>query len=194
VPENAPEGPLSAIVFLHGSAGNFKAYTWIWSQLAEEQGFVIIAPSFGFGNWRQPGGCEAVLRAIEDAASQVDIDRSQIYLTGLSNGGLGVSQLAAAHPDLFRGLILISPVIDTTLVDTAAFQQAWENRPMLLISGRADKRIPFGYMQERIQNLRAGGIDLTTAIYAEDHFLFFSQAEGVLADISIWLTEISEES
>lgn len=193
VPESAPDEPLPAIVFLHGSAGNFKAYTWIWSHLAEEQGYVIIAPSFGFGNWRQPNGKEAVLRAIEDAASQVMLDRNQIYLAGLSNGGLGVSQLAAEHPDLFRGLVLISPVIDTTLVDTVNFQQAWENRPVLLISGRTDKRIPINYIQERIQNLRAGGIDLTTAIYKDDHFLFFSQAEGVLADVSNWLTEINKE-
>ncbi|MEJ2148203.1 MAG: hypothetical protein P8Z40_01850 [Chloroflexota bacterium] len=91
VPENRPPGPLPAIVYLHGAAGNFKSYTWAWSRLAEEQGYVIIAPSFGFGDWRQPGGVDAVLNALDDAEQIVALDPARIYLAGLSNGGYGVS-------------------------------------------------------------------------------------------------------
>jgi hypothetical protein len=75
VPRNRGSGPSPAIVFLHGSAGNFKAYTWLWSRLAEEQGMVVIAPSYGFGNWDR-AGVVAVLRALDDAATLVDIDQA----------------------------------------------------------------------------------------------------------------------
>lgn len=87
VPQNRPSGPLPAILFLHGSAGNFKVYTWAWSRLAEEKGYVIIAPSFGFGNWYREGGVRAVKRALSDAEMVVPLDDDRIYLIGLSNGG-----------------------------------------------------------------------------------------------------------
>ncbi len=189
VPQKRPEGPLPVIVFLHGSGGNFKAYTWAWTRLAEAAGFVIIAPSFGFGNWWRPGGPAAVSRAVEDAATLVELDPDRVYLAGLSNGGLGVSQLAAASPEQFRGLIFLSPVMATEIVGTAEFLEAWRDRPMLVITGEADRRIPISYVQKRVSGLQAGGVDVTYIVYpGEDHFLFFSQLSNVLNDISVWLS------
>ncbi len=192
VPQNAPETPLPAIIFLHGSAGNFKAYTWVWSKLAEAEGFVIIAPSYGFGNWNT-AGAETVLQAIDDAKQQVNIDENQIYLAGLSNGGLGVSQLAQMAPELFQGLIFLSPVMDTNIVDSAPFQAAWANRPILVISGEIDKRIPLSYVEQRITNLEHGDVKVTTHIYPnEDHFLVFSQPEHVMQTVAEWLSGVNQ--
>jgi len=190
IPRNRPSGPLPAILFLHGSMGNFKAYTWVWSSLAEELGYAIIAPSFGFGDWRRPGGVEAAEKALEAAQTFVDLDENRLYLAGLSNGGLGVSLLAASTPERFRGLIFISPVMATETVDQSAFQTAWADRPMLIVTGQADERVPFAYVTERARNLEQGGVDITAVSYpGEDHFLFFSQRQGVLQNISEWLQE-----
>lgn len=190
VPRNRPAGPLPAILFLHGSAGNFKAYTWVWSSLAEELGYVIIAPSFGFGNWREPGGVEAALRALKDAQTRVELDEDRLYLAGLSNGGLGVSLLGNATPERFRGLIFISPVMATEVIDAPAFQNAWANRPVLIVTEQDDERVPFTYVAERARRLERGGVAVTAVSYpGEDHFLFFSQWQGVLQDISEWLQE-----
>jgi pimeloyl-ACP methyl ester carboxylesterase len=192
VPRKRGSGPSPAIVFLHGSAGNFKAYTWVWSKLAEEQGMVIIAPSFGFGNWDR-SGVASVLQALDDAATVVDINQDQVYLAGLSNGGLGVSQLAEAAPERFRGLIFISPVMETKILDGTRFHHTWRDRPVLVVTGEADRRIPVGYVEQRVSNLRAGGVQVTEIIYPdEDHFLFFSQPENVLGDISSWLLKVGE--
>ena len=92
VPDGRIESSLPALVFLHGSAGNFKAYTWILSNLAEEQGMVIISPSYGFGNWDQ-ASVAAVMRAIDDAREEIEIASDQIYLAGLSNGGFSTVHL-----------------------------------------------------------------------------------------------------
>lgn len=190
VPHNRPTVPLPAIVFLHGSAGNFKAYTWIWSKLAEAEGFVIIAPSYGFGNWDETGAA-IVLQAIEDAKRLVNIDENRLYLAGLSNGGLGVSQLAQMAPEMFQGLIFLSPVMDTHIVDSTQFQAAWANRPVLVISGEIDKRIPISYVEQRIANLERGHVNVTTAIYPnEDHFLVFSQPDSVMQTIAEWLSRV----
>jgi len=193
IPESASEAPLPAIVFLHGSAGNFKAYTWLLSKLAERRGLVIIAPSFGFGNWRQSGGVEAVLDALDDAAQLVEINQDEVYLLGLSNGGLGVSQLAARSPERFRGLVFISPVMDTELVAQKSFHDLWQNRSVLIISGENDQRVPISYVKKRVSTLQSGGVDVTALTYpGEDHFLLFAQPKRVLDDISAWLSEVGE--
>jgi pimeloyl-ACP methyl ester carboxylesterase len=187
VPQNRPARRLPAVVFLHGSAGNFKVYTWLWSKLAEEEGFVIIAPSYGFGNWDQ-SGVESVLRAIEDVGQVVELDADRIYLAGLSNGGLGVSRLAAEVPELFRGLIFISPVMATDIVDEEPFHRQWAERPVLVITGEADDRIPLSYVEQRVAIMQAGNVDVTGIVYpGENHFLFFSQADSILEDIAAWL-------
>jgi pimeloyl-ACP methyl ester carboxylesterase len=192
VPHNRPEVPLPAIVFLHGSAGNFKAYTWVWSKLAEAEGFVIIAPSYGFGNWDEAGAA-TVLQAIDDAKQFANIDENQIYLAGLSNGGLGVSQLAHMAPEMFQGLIFLSPVLDTNIVDSTQFQTAWVNRPVLVISGEIDKRIPLDYVKQRIANLESANVNVTARIYPnEDHFLVFSQPDSVMQTVAEWLSGVKQ--
>jgi predicted esterase len=190
VPDNRDDGPLPAIVFLHGSGGNFKSYTWAWAKFAEKYGFVIIAPSFGFGNWSRSGGLAAASRALEDAATVIELDPNRIYLAGLSNGGLGVSGLAAVLPEQFQGVIFISPVMDPEIIGSAEFLDAWQQRPILVITGDADRRIPIGYVDNRVAELRAGGVEVTYIPYPdEDHFLFYSQLTSVLDDIANWLPD-----
>ncbi|MBN2006947.1 MAG: prolyl oligopeptidase family serine peptidase [Anaerolineae bacterium] len=193
IPRNHGEGPLPSVVFLHGSVGNFKTYTWIWSKFAEEHGFVIVAPSFGFGNWNLPGGDAAVFRALDDAQrvlaeSGIAIDPARLYLAGISNGGIGVSRVGLAAPERFAGLIYLSPVMPSSIVDGAEFSAQWAQRPVLVIAGMADERIPLSYVRERAAVLRDASVDVTLREYPdEDHFLFFSQPEAVLRDVADWL-------
>ncbi len=190
IPRNRPSGPLPVILFLHGSFGNFKTYTWVWSRLTEELGYVIIAPSFGFGDWSRPGGVAAAEKALAAAQAFVDLDEDRLYLAGLSNGGLGVSLLGNATPARFRGLIFISPVMVTDVVDAPAFQAAWGGRPVLILTGQDDERVPFAYVAERARNLAQGDVAVTDISYpGEDHFLFFSRRQEVLQDISEWLQQ-----
>jgi pimeloyl-ACP methyl ester carboxylesterase len=190
VPHQDEDNPMPVIVFLHGSAGNFKAYLWVWSRLAEELGLAIITPSCGFGTWDQP--ClNAVLEAIEDASTVAQIDHNHIYLAGLSNGGLGATRLAEMSPNLFAGLILISPVLDSKIVHSQAFQDSWRDRPTLVVTGEVDRRVPLSYVEENLSTLRSGGVTVTGIIHpGEDHFLFFSQPWGVLNDVADWLSAV----
>ncbi|MCP5098274.1 MAG: alpha/beta fold hydrolase [Chloroflexi bacterium] len=190
IPPTNHNQPRPAIVFLHGSGGNFKAYTWVWSKLADELDMVIIVPSFGFGNWVPPDGIDAVTNALDDASQITAIDPEQVYLAGLSNGGLGASRAAQAAPERFRGLIFLSPVMDDGVVLNDAFHDMWGERPLLIISGEQDKRIPIQYVTDRAAILQNGGIQVTLKTYAtEDHFLVFSRPNEVMGDVKRWLGE-----
>ncbi len=64
-----------AIIFVHGSAGNFVSYLWALRSLSQQHGFAVAHPSFGFGMWSRKGGVEA----IESPAWR---DRSILVLEG----------------------------------------------------------------------------------------------------------------
>ncbi len=185
------DAPLPAIVFLHGSGGNFLAYSWILAKVAEQEGFIVVAPSFGFGNWLREGGSTAARRALADAQTKANIDPERIYLMGLSNGGLGVSVVGNEAAEEFAGLIFVSPVMATHITDSPAFLEQWRGRPVLIISGETDDRVPAAYVRQRIAHLEAGGVALTSHIYpAQDHFLFFYAEEQLRADLVAWLTAV----
>ncbi len=190
VPVIKNQSPRPVIVFLHGAGGNFKVYTHILSKLSDQLGFVIIAPSFGYtGYWDTQTGEEGILEAIDDAANQVALDRRNIYLAGLSNGGLGVSRMASKFPGDFAGLVYISPVI----VREELFSE-WRGRPILIVTGALDRRIPVASIRSTATFWRKFGVDVTLKIDPlADHFLIFTRTNELLTDIKDWLRDITKD-
>ncbi len=181
--------PAPALVFLHGSGGNFKAYTWLLSRVADECGMVLISPSCGMGNWHEPRGLRAVEAALDDAAKSVPLDMNQVHLAGLSNGGLGVSRVASSElGKRFRSLIFISGVCDDPAIDAGAFANQWGGKPVLIITGEADDRVPFSYVNRYASSMRDSGALVEMHSYEDaDHFLFFSHRDRCLRQLSDWL-------
>ena len=192
VPPHGPEERLPCVVFLHGSAGNFQGYLWVWKRLADRGRFVVVAPGFGFGNWQRRGGVEAVRAARREAERTLPVDPSRFILAGLSNGGRGVMRVIEDDPALrWRAVVLLSAVVD--LEPTPA---AWTGRPTLVIHGLEDDRITKPWLDEAVRALRAAGAAVETRFDPEaDHFLFFTKPEEiddwVLKFLAPWLVSRS---
>jgi predicted esterase len=181
--------PASALVFLHGSGGNFKSYTWLLSKIADEQGMVIIAPSCGLGNWKAPRAPEMVVKALDDAAKVVALDMGRIHLAGLSNGGLGVTRtLVSPYANRFRSVILFSPVCDDKAVNSAPFAESCRIKPVLVISGELDDRVPITYVRQCVDVMRRTGTNVQLNAYPQaNHFLLFSHRERWREEVAAWL-------
>ncbi len=187
IPETGQEGPLPVILFLHGSLGNFKGYLWVWKAFADEHGVAIVAPSFGIGNWYLEGGMDAVEAALEVCQDHPELDADRIVLAGLSNGGTGVSRAASLKPEAFRGLMFLSPVIEREVVGNMSFADSWSDRPVLVITGAMDRRIPLTYVEEAVTDMTDRGIRVTSNVFpSEDHFLFFSIPDQVMDEVAAW--------
>lgn len=180
-----------ALIFLHGSGGNFKAYTWLLSQVADKCGMVLICPSYGMGNWESPGGIQAVAAALDDAGKSVALDMNQVHLAGLSNGGLGVSRVAASDfGKRFRSLIFLSAVCDGAAIGTSAFADQWRDKPVLIITGETDDRVPLSYVNSYASSMRNSGARIEMSTYEDaDHFLFFSHRDRCLEQLAGWLKQ-----
>lgn len=181
--------PAPALVFLHGSGGSFKSYTWLLSKIAEERGVVIIAPSGGLGNWKAPRAPQIVVEALDDAAKVVALDMGRIHLAGLSNGGLGVTRtLVSPYANRFRSVILFSPVCDDQAVNSAPFAQSCRTKPVLVISGELDDRVQIAYVRQCVDVMRRTGINVQFSTYpGANHFLMFSHREQWRGEVSKWL-------
>jgi len=101
---------------------------------------------------------------------------------------MGALGAAAATPAAYRGLILISPVMEYPSLDESRLIGGWKGKPALILHGVADDRIPMAYVSEHAQRMSEAGIALTTRYFGgEDHFLMFSQWDQVSATIAQWL-------
>jgi pimeloyl-ACP methyl ester carboxylesterase len=75
---------------------------------------------------------------------------------------------------------------------TIDFQEHWKNRPILVITGKMDDRVPINYVQGMTDSIQGVGANITMkAIDDADHFMLFSHRDIVLAEISQWLKQHS---
>lgn len=182
--------PSQTLVFLHGSGGNFKAYIWLLSKMADRVGCTVIAPTFGLGNWEQDGAYEAITPAIRDANRHAVIDPEQIHLMGLSNGGKGVCLAESQPGPSFRSIILLSAVLHNE-IRPPTLAARLGNRPALVISGGRDDRVPWEYVDGYASQLERAGMQVTKRRFEDDdHFLFFRRSDEVITEVSQWLLSL----
>lgn len=181
-------GKPPVILFLHGSLGNFKGYLWTWKRFADENGYAIVAPSFGAGNWYREGGVEAIEMARQYCLHHPRMDGSKIYLAGLSNGGTGVTRAVATNGAAYAGFILISAVIEPEVISTPQFLDGCKGRRVLVLHGADDERIPAKHVEPSVDYLLHQGVDVKAMFYPdEDHFLLFSKPDLIRSEIASWL-------
>lgn len=165
----------SGVIFLHGFAGNFTMQCWLVGRAVQAAGMVTVCPSTTLiGDWWSDNG-EEILGETIDYLQRQGVER--IYLAGLSNGGIGGSEIGPKFADELSGFIFISGV-QPEAADTG--------RPVLLIHGVDDERIPVGLSREYAAKV---GELATLVEYPGDHFVLAKQAAEVQGVITEWLVE-----
>lgn len=125
--------PTTAVVFLHGYAGNFALPCWQIAQAVKGLDVLTACPSTTFvGAWGSPDGEETV-RDVVKVLRERGITR--MVLAGLSNGGYGASTLAPKLGSTFAGYVFISGVEDDAGPAGA---------PVLLVHGAHDSMAGYG--------------------------------------------------
>lgn len=185
LPDRARGQRLPCIVFLHGLGGNRKVYLWIMSRVSTRCACVVVAPSFGMGNWDQPDSARFIVDITKQALATLSVDPQRVFLAGYSNGAMGVTRAALEQPDLFRGLIYISPVTEDQYFTTPEFLARYRQREILFLHGADDRRIPCMMVNQTVATLRGYRCNVRVRIYAgEDHYLLLSRPEAVVDEIA----------
>jgi polyhydroxybutyrate depolymerase len=143
-------GPWPAVFLLHGGAGTaagMRRYT-DFDRFAAAAGIVAVYPQGIDRHWNDQRGpgveSEAdderfLLDLIDRLASQGLIDRTHVYIAGISNGALMALQMACAHADRIAGIAVIAGSLPT------GYQcQPARPLPVVFFNGTKDRFIPFG--------------------------------------------------
>ncbi|WP_267145460.1 alpha/beta hydrolase [Myxococcus dinghuensis] len=176
IPPQGRAPPRVAVVFLHGFAGNFAVYCWQMAQAARAISALTVCPSVGpTGRWWGADGARTLDATLAWLASQ---GIRRVYLSGLSNGGVGASVLAARAmpPGLeLRGLVLVSGALPSAPVPRV---------PTLVVQGRGDSMMPTSEVRAYVERLGA----LATSVEVDSgHFAFLDRRATCERAISAWL-------
>ena len=131
-----------------------------WLDLSQEHGFLLLAPNgvgtgwFGIGkqtkgsaNWndlRDFGSSEDdvgfLVKVIEWAVSERNVDPSRVYFTGASNGGMMTYRMLIERPDVVAAGAALIANLPGEEID---FAPPTSPTPIFLMNGSEDPLVPF---------------------------------------------------
>lgn len=139
VPESYdPAAAYPLIVCLHGAGFTGDSYLERWqARLGEKT--VLACPTMMGGAWWTPGGEGLVTAVIDDVRSKYHIDPNRVYLTGMSNGGIGTYLIGMFHADRFAA---ISPMAAGIPDEIFPFLRNFSSTGIYIVHGAQDEVMP----------------------------------------------------
>ncbi|MEK7279975.1 MAG: alpha/beta hydrolase-fold protein [Nitrospirota bacterium] len=170
-----PEGYSSQIAYplivcLHGAGFDGNRYLERWSARLGES-YIVLCPSVEGGTWWTDEAASQVISLIEDVKERYNIDTNRIFLTGMSNGGVGALRIGIYFPDRFAG---VAPMAGAMPVEAMPFLKNLKNTPVYIIHGSKDQVMPVEYSRKISNRLQDLGYDV---VYKE-HDMVHPQAGG----------------
>jgi len=153
-PSYQPARSYPFIICLHGAGFDGDAYLERWRPRLGER-YLLACPSIEDGAWWTRDGEALVMAVLDEVARHYHVDRDRVFLTGMSNGGLGAYLIGLNHTDQFAALIPMAGAFPRgfyPLFDNA------KQTPMYLIHGANDQVIPVAFSRDVAAYLKQAGI------------------------------------
>lgn len=167
-----PDRRWPLILFLHGrgeSGDNLEAVRTqgLPRELAagRDLPFIVLAPQCPWGTW-WPELAEPLLALLDETIAQERVDRSRVYLTGLSMGGFGSWYLGSREPERFAAVV---PVCGGGywfhgFPDKVC---ALKNTPVWAFHGALDDVVPPEASEQLVDTLKECGGNVRYTVYPE---------------------------
>ena len=167
LPEGYQDGgkDFPLIMFLHGAGERGKDLNKVKihgpAKIVEKKKdfpFIVLSPQCPEGVWWDT---EVLLNLLDDVVSRYRIDKSRIYLTGLSMGGFASWKLAAGYPSRFAA---IAPVCGGGAPFTT---RALKDIPTWVFHGAKDPVVPLRESEIMVEALKRFGGNVKLTVYPE---------------------------
>lgn len=153
-PSYSPEQPMALILCLHGAGFTGEAYLDRWVPRLGEQ-YILACPSVTMGSWWTRYGEDLALKVLQEVQKDYHIDPDRIFLTGMSNGGIGTWIIGMHHADRFAGIAPMASGIDDVLFP---FVENLVHTPVYVIHGAADQVMPVQLSRDLVKEMERRGI------------------------------------
>ena len=185
VPNSYTPGQSYALILcLHGAGFTGAAYLDRWIPRLGEN-YILACPSVTMGSWWTRYGEELVMNVLHEVQGHYHIDPNRIFLTGMSNGGIGAWIVGMHHADQFAGIAPMASGIDDVLYP---FLENLSHTPVYVIHGAEDTIMPVQLSRDLVKEMQRRGIPHH---YREHHWThphagghFFPKQE--LPDLMSW--------
>lgn len=161
--EQAEDKASPLLMFLHGSGERGDKLDLVrkhgplrFLEANNPYGFIVIAPqcpSYSFWNSRK------LMDLLEEVLSTRNVDKTRIYLTGLSMGGYGTFDLAMTYPDIFAA---IAPVCGG---GNEKIAYRLKKTPVWAFHGEADDVVPLSESKIMVDAVNEAGGNAKLTVY-----------------------------
>ena len=179
-----PSKGYGLVVCLHGAGFTGEAYLERWqARLGED--YVLACPTYAAGAWFTRRAEELVLASIQSVRRRYHIDPDRIFLTGMSNGGIGTWLIGMHDAPLFAGIAPMAGGLDDVLMP---FLANLSNTAIYIIHGTKDQVMPVELSRSISRELAILGIPHVYREHQREHPMagghYFPREE--LPDLVAW--------
>jgi len=173
------------VVCLHGAGFTGQAYLERWqTRLGED--YVLACPTVPMGAWFTRDAEELVLATIRFVQRRYHIDPDRIFLTGMSNGGIGTWVIGMHDAPLFAGIAPMAGGLDRVLMP---FLANLRSTPIYIIHGAKDQVMPVELSRTISKELTSLGYHFVYREHDREHPMagghYFPREE--LPELMTWL-------
>ena len=182
-----PGEALPCIIQLRGRQSTVASAAATWGSLPTQRHFIVICPeSVGrrdpVDSWAVPGQIQDVLDmpdVVESTVPWVHVDRTRLYVVGVSMGGQEALAAAARFPDRIAAAISVDGVADLAARyrELPRVGRKPDQRLMRLEVGGTPRKVPFNYAVRSPMSF-AGGL----ATDGVPLGIWWSQADRLVID------------
>ncbi|MCP9456037.1 MAG: hypothetical protein NNA18_08035 [Nitrospira sp.] len=180
-----PTKSMGLVVCLHGAGFDGAAYLERW-QARLGDAYILACPTYPSGAWFTKRAEDLVLAVVSDLRRKYHIDPNRIFLTGMSNGGIGTWLIGMHHAHLFAGLAPMAGGLAGVLLP---FLENLRNTPVYIIHGAKDQVMPVELSRSIVRELEALKYPYVYREHDREHPLagghYFPREE--LPDLVTWL-------
>ena len=155
-----PDRPAPLVVMLHGAGGNARDAVATFRPLAEEAGFLLLAPESRGRTWDVLLGgfgpdVDFIGRSLGRAAGRYAVDDGRVAVAGFSDGASYALSLGLGNGELFGHVLAFAPGFMAP--------EALRGTPRLILAhGTRDAVLPIDRCSRRlVPQLRRAGYDVT---------------------------------
>ncbi|WHZ29077.1 MAG: hypothetical protein OJF51_003877 [Nitrospira sp.] len=179
------------VICLHGFGFTGEEYLARWrARLGED--YLLACPTYPSGAWFTRRAEELVLETIREVEHRYHIDADRVFLTGMSNGGIGAWLIGMHHAPLFAGLAPMASGLDDVLMP---FLANLRNTPVYIIHGAKDRVMPADLSRSIARELDALGYPYVYREHQREHPMagghYFPREE--LPDLVAWFNRQRRE-
>ena len=126
-----------------------------------------------------------VARFIDEAVAAYDIDPTQVFITGFSQGGIVALATMLTSPEKVAGVVCMSGRLPPEVLPHVVPPERLRAKSVLIVHGTGDETLPVEYGRRAYATLNEFPLDLQYREFDMGH----TTTETSLSTVSAWLTE-----